>query len=245
MSDYAYSAVWRDGTGAQFWRVGLALDVMAVEDAAFMVQGLRMSVLRPDGDRLAAVWRPGSGAQFWHTGLDADEFKKKDEHFFNQDLRLVSFFVDADHFTALWRPGTGAQRWQYGLTFEQFKEKDKHFFDEGLRLVTMCRHFQGTFGQDLRFAGVWRAGSGGQHWLTLNGNDAGLKQFEKENQQHFDAGLRLVALTGNGLSAVWRAGTDAQAVRTILNFHDLKKTDEEYFKLGMRLVDLDEGLYLA
>jgi hypothetical protein len=238
MSDeHIYYAVWREGTGAQFWRVGLGFDALVIEDATFLSQGLRMSLLRRNSERLLAVWRAGSGQVFWHTGLDADEFKHKDKKFFDDGLRLVSMDIDGDRFSGVWRPGSGAQRWESGLTLDQLKAKDLHFFNEGLRMVTLARSSQAWYS-------LWRAGGGHQHWLATGGTDA-IKRFERENQKQFDAGQRLVALTGEGLNAVWRAGTDAQADRTLIKFHDLKKTDEEYFNLGMRLVELNEGLFVA
>jgi len=84
-----------------------------------------------------------------------------------------------------------------------------------------------------------RSGSGGQHWYS--GKGSSLVEFEDEDKQHLDAGLRLVALPPYALNAIWQPGAGEQRVKYAVSFDDLKQADAAFFARGLRLVDRSTG----
>src|SRR2546426_604103 len=85
-----YAAVWRPGTGAQWWRSGMSFDEFKAQDLTYFNQGLRITVLEVNGGRYAAVWRPGAGAQWWRSGMSGPQMESQDQTYFAQGLRLTA-----------------------------------------------------------------------------------------------------------------------------------------------------------
>jgi hypothetical protein len=231
-----YSAVWRPGTGTQFWNIGISLQEFQQRDAEFFARGLRLVVLRRSGDRFAAVWRDGAGAQFWKTGLGPDEFKREDLNLFNQGFRLVTLHIEHDNYTAVWRPGTGAQFWHTGLSGSEFHAKAGEFWAQGLRLVTMMKGYNGDFD---KFMGVWQPGTGVELWFSGLGSE--FERFRAEDTRHLNDGLRLVAFPPYAINAIWHPGSGEQRVNFAVSLDAFKQADAEFFARGLRLVDLSEG----
>jgi len=230
MADTNYLAIWRVGTGTQWWATGLNYNDFKAKDLTYFNQGLRLISLRFHQGSYTGIWHPGSGAQWWATGLSYDDFKTKDLGYFNQGLRLVDMEVLDGTFSGVWRPGSGAQWWVTGLNFNDFKAKDLDYFNQGLRLVCIRVQENGTF------TGVWRPGSGAQWWVTgLNYND-----FKAKDQTYFNQGLRLVDMElHNGLfTGVWQPGSSAQWWYFGNDFEMLVGRDMGYFNTGLRLVKI-------
>ena len=74
-----YTAVWRPGTGAQWWRSSMTTDEFKAQDDTYFKQGLRIRSLAIRGGRFTAVWQSGTGARFWRSGMTTDEFKAQDD----------------------------------------------------------------------------------------------------------------------------------------------------------------------
>jgi murein DD-endopeptidase MepM/ murein hydrolase activator NlpD len=222
----AYAAVWRPGTGAQWWRAGMSLADFKAQDQAYFGQGLRLVAVDLKGGSYAAVWRPGSGAQWWRAGMSLDDFKAQDKAYFDQGLRLVSVAIEGGKFTAVWRPGTGAQWWRSGMSLEEFKRQDQAYFDQGLRL-SVVELTQGAY------TAVWRPGTGAQWWRS--GMTA--EEFKLQDKNYFNQGLRLAALAieAGHYTAVWRPGSGAQWWHSRVCFDDFLTEDKAYFDQGLRL----------
>ena len=69
MSDIAFGAVWRPGTGTQWVRWGMSGDEFKAQDTTYFNQGLRVTCLEIEGGKIAAVWRPGPGTQWVLPGV--------------------------------------------------------------------------------------------------------------------------------------------------------------------------------
>src|SRR5215218_1467336 len=86
MSEIAFGAVWRPGTGTQWVHWGLSGDAFKTQDTTYFNEGLRITSLALREGKLAAVWRPGTGTQWVHWGLSGADFKTQDTTYFNQGL---------------------------------------------------------------------------------------------------------------------------------------------------------------
>ena len=229
MSDTNYLALWRPGTGAQWWVTGLNYNDFKAKDQKHFDEGLRLVSLRVHNGTFTAIWHPGTGAQWWVTGLSYSDFKAKDQAYFNQGLRLVDIEVQNGTFSGVWRPGSGAQWWVTGLSYSDFKAKDQVHFDQGMRLVSL-REPDGTF------TAIWHPGAGAQWWATgLSYSD-----FKAKDQAYFNQGLRLVDIEmRNGtFTGVWRLGTGAQRWKFGDDYEMVTSQDHAYFGSGLRLVKM-------
>ncbi|WP_421998525.1 M23 family metallopeptidase [Reyranella sp.] len=225
-AETGYAAVWRPGSGAQWWRSGMTADEFKAQDKTYFDQGLRIQSMSLKGGRFTVVWRPGSGAQWWRSGMTVDQLKAQDKTYFDQGLRLAALEIDGGKFAAVWRPGTGAQWWRSGMTADEFKAQDKTYFDQGLRIAVL--EIEGG-----RFAAVWRPGTGTQWWRSgMTGAD-----LESQDQIYFGQGLRLTALAvdGDRYAAVWRPGSGTQWFSHRRCSVDFKTEDTAYFGRGLRL----------
>lgn len=227
MSDIAFGAVWRPGTGIQWIRWGLTSDEFKAQDSTFFAQGLRIQNFAIRGGRIAAVWRPGSGTQWVHWGLSSDAFKAQDTTYFAQGLRITSFEIEDGKIAAVWRPGSGTQWVHWGLTADAFKAQDTTYFGQGLRISSMAIE-QG------QLAAVWRPGSGTQwvHWGLSVGD------FVAQDRTYFAQGLRISALVleAGKYAAVWRPGSGTQWWHSKRGVVDFKAEDAAYFARGLRIV---------
>ena len=86
--EFRYSAIWRPGTGGQWFENNRPLDKFVDLDKQHMNEGLRLTRLQRWGARFFGVWRPGDGEERWHKGMNLDEFKKQDAEYFANFLRL-------------------------------------------------------------------------------------------------------------------------------------------------------------
>ena len=225
-AESGYAAVWRPGSGAQWWRSGMTADEFKAQDKTYFDQGLRIKSLAVRGGRFTAVWQPGSGAQWVRWGMTPDEFKAQDQTYFNQGLRITALEIDGGRFAAVWRPGSGAQWVRWGMTVDEFKAQDQTYFNQGLRIGVLEI-------DNGRFAVVWRPGSGAQWWR------AGMTgaELEAQDQAYFGQGLRLtaMALENSRYAAVWQPGSGAQWVSHSRCLVDFKTEDTAHFGQGLRL----------
>jgi hypothetical protein len=228
MADTSYLAIWRAGTGTQWWATGLNFNAFKAQDLAYFNQGLRLISLRNHGGTYTGIWHPGTGAQWWVAGLNFNDFKAQDLTYFNQGLRLVDIEVVNGVFSGIWRPGTGAQWWAAGLNLNDFKAQDLTYFNQGLRLVSLRVREDGTF------TGVWRPGNGAQWWVT----GLSYADFKAKDQTYFNQGLRLIDIEiHNGLfTGIWQPGTGAQWWYFGNDFEMLVGRDRAFFDTGLRLV---------
>jgi hypothetical protein len=84
-----YAAVWRPGSGTQWWRSGMTLAEFKAQDEEYFEDGLRLVDLEIVGGKYTAVWRSGSGTQWWWSHLCVGDFKTEDKVYFSQNLRLA------------------------------------------------------------------------------------------------------------------------------------------------------------
>src|SRR5512139_1259609 len=87
-AETGYAAVWRPGSGAQWWRAGMTGAEAEAQDQTYFGQGLRMTALAVENGKYAAVWQPGSGAQWWSHSRCLVDLKTEDAAYFGQGLRL-------------------------------------------------------------------------------------------------------------------------------------------------------------
>jgi acyl carrier protein len=179
-AETGFAAVWRPGTGTQWWRSGMTVDEFKAQDKTYFDQGLRLKSLAIRGGRFAAVWRPGSGVQWWRSGMTVDEFKAQDKTYFDQGLRITALEIDGGRFAAVWRPGNGVQWWRSGMTGAEFEAQDQTYFGQGLRMTALAI-------ENGRYAAVWQPGSGTQ-WVS---HGRCLVDFKTEDAAYFGQGLRL------------------------------------------------------
>jgi murein DD-endopeptidase MepM/ murein hydrolase activator NlpD len=183
MSDIAFGAVWRPGTGTQWVRWGMSGDQFKAQDTTYFGRGLRVASLAMRAGRLAAVWRPGAGAQWVRWGMTGDEFKAQDSTYFGQGLRITSMAIENGKLAAVWRPGNGTQWVHWGLSFDDFAARDRTYFAQGLRITSLV--FEAG-----KYAGVWQPGSGAQWWNSRRG----AVDFKSEDAAYFARGLRILNL---------------------------------------------------
>lgn len=225
-----YVAVWRPGSGTQWWRARMTADEMKAQDTTHFNNGLRLTSLTHHDGRYTALWHPGSGTQWWQGDKTISEIKAKDATHFANGLRLKSLKRDGDRLTAVWRPGSGTQWWKTGMTEADFKATDAKHFKNGLVITSFDI-------DDGRFTAVWQPGSGGQR---VNWGMTGA-EFEARGQTNFDQGLRLMAVTvdGNRYGGVWRTGSGTQWTSHRRCGVDLKTEDTDFFGRGLRLAFIE------
>ena len=225
-AEIGFAAVWRTGSGTQWWRAGMTRDEFKAQDQAYLKQGLRIKSLAVRDGRFTAVWQPGSGAQWWRSGMTLDEFKAQDQAYLKQGLRITVLEIDNGRFAAVWRPGSGVQWWRSGMAVDAFKAQDRIYVNQGLR-ITALEIDNG------RFTAVWRPGSGVQWWR------AGMTgaELEAQDQAYFGQGLRLTALAIDNVryTAVWRSGSGPQLWSHSRCFVDFKTEDAADLGKGLRL----------
>ena len=175
-----YAALWRPGTGAQWWKPNMSYDAFKSQDKIYFDQGLRIVALEVQGGKFTAVWRPGTGAQWWKPNMSYDAFKAQDKIYFDQGLRIAALEIENGKYTAVWRPGTGAQRWKPNMSLADFKTQDKTDFDQGLRLKVLEI-------ENGKYTAVWRPGSGAQWWTSQLAFD----DLKTEDSAYFRQGFRL------------------------------------------------------
>jgi len=227
-------AVWRPGTGVQWWRSGMSLDDFKSQDKVYFDQGLRVQSLAIKGGKYAAVWRPGSGAQWWRSGMSANDFKAQDKIYFDQGLRITALEIDNGQFAAVWRPGGGAQWWRSGMTVDDFKAQDKIYFDRGLRIRVLKV-------RDGSYTAVWQPGSGAQWWRSGMSASA----LADQDKIYFAQGLRITSLVNDHgrYAAVWQPGQGVQWWGTGRCGTDFVTEDSAHLNAGLRmeLIELQDG----
>jgi len=230
MSDIAFGAVWRPGTGTQWVHWGLSGDAFKTQDTTYFNQGLRVSSLAIRDGKLAAVWHPGTGTQWIHWGLTGDQFKTLDTGYFNQGLRVTSFEIEGGKIAAVWRPGTGTQWIHWGLSGADFKAQDTAYFNQGLRITSMAI-------ENGKLAAVWRPGTGTQwvHWGLSVGD------FVEQDRTYFAQDLRISSMVfeAGKYAAVWRPGTGTQWWSSKRGVVDFKTEDAAYFARGLRITGFE------
>lgn len=234
MSKKAILAVWRPGSGAQWWRTGMSIHEFKAQDSKYFEMGLRLASIDifrysdiPQKFSYTAVWRPGSGAQYWQAGMSVAAFKTADAKHFKEGRRIELFDIQNGRVFAVWRAGSGAQHWATGMSANQMKSEDAKHVKNGLRLVALKKHG----GND--FAAVWRPGTGAQWWRSgMTGTD-----FKQQDAQHFKNGLHLHCLDtyAGKFIAVWRPGSGGQRVNWGLTIDEAQSKDLDAFKDGLRL----------
>jgi murein DD-endopeptidase MepM/ murein hydrolase activator NlpD len=230
MSDIAFGAVWRPGSGAQWVRWGMSADEFKTQDTTYFGQGLRISSLALRDGKIAAVWRPGTGTQWVRWGMSGDEFKAQDTTYFAQGLRVSLLEIEGGRIAAVWRPGTGTQWVRWGMSGDELKAQDTTYFAQGLRITSLAI-------EDGRLAAVWRPGSGAQwvHWGMSSGD------ITAQDRTYFAQGLRITSLVieAEKYAAVWQPGSGTQWWSSRRGVVDFTTEDSAYFAHGLRIACLE------
>ena len=181
---YSYTAVWRPGGGAQWWRSGMSIGQFKSQDRKYFKQGLRISSIDIQDGKVLAVWRPGVGSQWWRSGMSSGQFKSQDRSYFKRGFRLQHLVRHGrNDFLAVWRPGSGAQWWGTGMSSSSFKAKDRTYFKQNLRIRSYNQHSRKHYA-------VWRPG-GGTQWIHSGLSLAKINELDKK---YFRQGLRLTTV---------------------------------------------------
>lgn len=195
----SYSAVWRPGSGKQWWWGGLDVDEFKAKDNHYFKQGFRLAALDVQNGSVIAVWRPGVGEQRWLIGVSINRITEADKEYFKRGLRLVMLKQHGSNdFAAVWRPGSGAQWWKAGMGTGGFNEKNREHFQQGLRLVSLDSY-------DGKWNAVWRPGSGAQRvaWgMPFDG-------LKKKVDDYADDGMRLVVLRAKSYHSAEKDGSSS------------------------------------
>src|ERR1051325_11032466 len=120
-AETGHAAVWRPGSGAQYWRAGMTFDEMKAQDQTYFNQGLRITTLALDNGRFTTVWRSGTGAQYWRSGMTGAELETQDQTYFGQGLRRTARAIEGARYAAVWQAGTGAQWVSHSRCFVDLK----------------------------------------------------------------------------------------------------------------------------
>jgi len=88
MDNGRFAAVWRPGSGIQWWRAGMTGAELEGQDQTYFSQGLRLTALTIENRHYAAVWQLGSGTQWWSHSRSLVDFETEDAAYFSQGLRL-------------------------------------------------------------------------------------------------------------------------------------------------------------
>jgi murein DD-endopeptidase MepM/ murein hydrolase activator NlpD len=109
-----FTAVWRPGSGTQWWRAGMSVGEFVGQDRTYFAQGLRITSLAYENGRYAVVWRTGSGAQWWSSRRGAVDFGTEDAAYFGRGLRLTSIELQDDPVGAYRYPWKGGVSYTVG-----------------------------------------------------------------------------------------------------------------------------------
>ena len=234
MADKRLNGVWRSGSGEEIWWTGLSFADFQTKNNDLFNQNMRLTDLDANGG-MTAVWHPGTDAQVCYVGLSLADFEAKDDALVQQGLRLTSLRADEGRHAAVWRTGTGQQQRLITPRVDELFTADKQFFAQGLRIQT----WQQDFDKKLYY-GVWRSDLGtGAQWLRSGMNES---DFKAEDDKQNAAGLRLVQITSiNGITGIWRSGTDASAWALETNYADFSALEGQHLNAGLRLVNLSVG----
>ncbi|MEV0824313.1 hypothetical protein [Nonomuraea rubra] len=209
----AGAAVPASAAAAQAAPAWVAYHNLSASQSVARVKQLKDQGYRPitvnvsDGERYAAVWVKGGSSRTWGIwqGMSADGFQKRFDAGLEEGAQPTSVSAtgpaDAPVFTAVFEKKRGAFLAKSGLTPAGFAAANKEAAGKGLALTSVDAY--GTPG-DIRYVGVWSAGSGGA-WQYTYGKS--LKQHEAEFYAKKEKGFRPVriAVAPDGTyAAVWR-----------------------------------------
>ncbi|WP_438711033.1 hypothetical protein ACSTS3_21225 [Aquimarina muelleri] len=175
-----YTAVWRKGSGGQWWKTGLTLEQLKENNSYYMKNGYRIHDFEFINGKYTVVWRASSDWQVLSVGMSLEEFKEKDQNLFDGGYRIHDVEIFNGKYTVVWRNGSGGQYWKAGMSFEQFEERNKHYFESDYRIVD----FEIVNGQ---YTAVWKKMKGPQ--ITLVG--LSLIDFKENDVNYFEESFRL------------------------------------------------------
>jgi cellobiose-specific phosphotransferase system component IIB len=206
---YSYTAVWRPGTGGQWWRSGMDTSTFKQEVEAQEKQGRLIYTLdRNDQHHIIAVFRTGSGGQWWRSGMSWNEFKKQDAQHFANGFRVQVLKRyrrnNTTKYMAVWRSGSGAQICRGGMSSSTFADWANTHAKEGLRLHWVDKSFH-----DGKWTAVWRPGTG-REWIKMAVRRSDFNVIDKD---FFDNNYRLETLRRIRMAAAPKTGNDSDFVQ--------------------------------
>lgn len=204
---YAYTAVWRPGSGAQRWRMGMTTKQLESESLERFRAGQRISCIeRRDDGQIWAVFHPGQGAQWWRSGMSWNQLRTEDTRRFGEGMRLVAIKryrrQTNNRYLAVWRSGSGSQIARASMSRSELGRHAWDNWHDGLR-VTWLDLVQGNY------VAIWRPGSGTE-WIHT-GLDA--TDFRETDGHYFSQGLRLRSLRRVRIATPASSGSGREVVQ--------------------------------
>ncbi|MEV0379941.1 hypothetical protein [Nonomuraea sp. NPDC050643] len=243
--------------GARTAPAWVAYHGVSAGQSAARVKRLKAQGYRPitvnvsDGERYAAVWVKDGAATKWGIwqGMSAGAFQKRFDAGVKAGVRPVSVSATGPAgspvFTAIFEKRSGKFLAKSGLTGPRFAAAGKRAASQGLTLTSIDAY--GTAG-DVRYVGVWSAGSG-DAWSFTYGKTR--RQHEAEFYARKDQGYRpvKVAVAPDGTyAAVWRKdGVEDWAHYVDLSASGYQKRFDDLKGKGFRPVQVnaENGRYAA
>jgi hypothetical protein len=130
------TAVWRPGSGAQFWEAGLTFSELKAKTTAHGTNGLKLRLIArygSDYNRYMGVWRPGTGNWFWHVGLSFDQWESTTQQLFDTGFHLVYNPLWGNN--GIWDKKGGFQKVLVTTNKTKFKNEDTAQFNAGRRMT--------------------------------------------------------------------------------------------------------------
>ena len=243
---YAYSGVWRSGSGRYYLWANADWNGFAAKWQALSQQNLRLVALDTyqggGGVRLwSGVWEGGSDAHYLWVNADWNNFVAKWQQLASQNLRLTTMRTYLSGNTRLWagvwRGGSDGYYLWANADWNNFSTKWTQLSQQGFRLVDIETYVSG--GTQL-WAGAWRAGTDA-HYLWVN---ADWNSFLAKWQQLSQHGLRLTRfkqynIGGNWRYAgIWRQGTDGYYLWVNASWETFVAKWQQLASQNLRLVDM-------
>ena len=88
-AESGYAAVWRPGSGVQWWRAGMTVDELTAQDKTYFDQGLRINRWQSAAAGSRRCGSPARVRRWGRCGMTFDELKAQDEIYFKQGLRVT------------------------------------------------------------------------------------------------------------------------------------------------------------
>lgn len=236
-----YLAVWRPGTGAQWWRSGMSSGQFVQEEKDMRSRGFRIrsvdvytykascgTLCTESRHQYTAVFEPGSGTQRFHYGMSNSAFASRAEEYLADGLRVTALAVSATgKITAVWRPGTGKERTWAGISGSTLEKRNAEYWNDGLQMEQLVSY-------DGDYYAKWGPKHSG-HYFRFGMSPSEMKF---NDNQHFAAGYRIrsLDLRNDSYVAIWdNESAGAQFWNSGLTPAEMRTLDQERFKKGLRL----------
>jgi murein DD-endopeptidase MepM/ murein hydrolase activator NlpD len=241
-----YAGLWRSGTDANYFSVGLSLSAFADLATERHGQNLRLTNLRTYLDdngvrKWAGIWHSGTDANYFSVNLTLAALGDLATTRHGQGLRIVDIetYVEGGQrkWAAIWRSGNYANYYSVDLSLTDFVNLANDRHQQGLRLVDLETY---TVNGVRKWAGLWASGSDANYFSV----DLTLSELNTLATQRHQQGLRIVDLEMyevNGVrqwAAIWRSGNYANYYTVNMDIEKFVALARDRHADDLRLVGL-------